>query len=254
MPQTPGVGQPRTFDLLPAIDLRSGRVVRLREGDFDRETAYTDDPVERARRFLTAGASWIHVVDLDGARGERRQTDLVKAVVDAAAPARCQVAGGLRDRAAVAAILAAGAARVVVGTAALADPRFAGDLVGIHGAERIVGALDVRDGLAVGEGWREGAPAKPLLDALSILGDAGVTRFAVTAIDRDGLLAGPDLGLLEQAVGAGRGAIIASGGISSLDDLRTVRDLGCSGAIVGRALYEGRLDLGAAVAAFAVDS
>ncbi|TMD30351.1 MAG: hypothetical protein E6I94_04900 [Chloroflexi bacterium] len=142
-------------------------------------------------------------------------------------------------------------ARLRGGTAALKDPGFADTLISRFGSEQIAAALDVRDGLAVGEGWRVGAPGRPVMEALDRLADAGVARFAVTAIARDGLLGGPDLALLERLVRAGRGAIVASGGIASIDDLRAVRDLGCAGAIVGSALYEGRIDLAEAVAALA---
>ena len=231
------------FEVLPAIDVRGGNVVRLREGDFAREMVYGDDPVATARAFAAAGAGWLHVVDLDGARGEWRQEPVIRAIVAAVGNVRCQVAGGLRSREAVAGMLSAGAERVVVGTAALADPGFASRAVIDHGASRIVGALDVRDGQAVGEGWREGAAGRPALETLQVLADAGIERFAVTAIARDGQMAGPDLRMLGTMVDAGRGAILASGGIASLADLRAVRDIGCAGAIIGRAVYEGGIDL-----------
>lgn len=242
----------RPFVLLPALDLRGGQVVRLREGDFGRETIYGTDPVAVALRFADAGAAWLHVVDLDGARtGSPVQASTVARIVDAVGDRMsCQVAGGLRDNDAVDAALGAGATRVVIGTAALLDPTFAAGLVARHGPERIVVALDVRDGLALGDAWRPGTAGIALDEALSRLAGCGVTLFAATAIDRDGLLTGPDLGLLERLVSAGRGGIIASGGVSTLGDLRAVRDLGCAGAIVGRAIYEGRLDLTAALRAF----
>ena len=237
------------FEILPAIDLRGGRVVRLRQGDFDRETIYGDDPVSLARKFAAAGATWIHVVDLDGAReGERAQRDTVRRLAAAVGDrVSCQLAGGLRTAEAAADALRDGAARVVIGTAALRDPALAGRLAADHGPERIVVALDVRDNLAVGEGWRDGAGGLEPTDALRRLADLGVEIFAVTAIDRDGLLDGPDLALLSTLVSLGRGRVIASGGISSMDDVRAVRALGCSGAIIGRALYEGRLDLAEAI-------
>ncbi len=238
-----------SFELLPAIDLRGGRVVRLVHGDFARETVYASDPVEVATGFVADGARWLHVVDLDGARDpEKRQVATVGTVVTAVGDrARTEVAGGLRDAAGIAAVLEAGAARAIVGTAALADAAWVGRLVARHGAGRIAVALDVRDGLAVGHGWRPGSPGVPVEAALIRLADVGVTTFEVTAIDRDGTLAGPDLGLLQQLVALGRGAIIASAGISTLDDLRAVRALGCAGAILGRALYEGGIDLPAAL-------
>jgi phosphoribosylformimino-5-aminoimidazole carboxamide ribotide isomerase len=242
--------QERRFQLLPAIDLRGGRVVRLSQGDFDRETVYSNDPAAVAAAFVAAGARWVHVVDLDGARdGERRQMEAVMRIVAAAGTsAACEVAGGLRDEAAVEAVLAAGAARAVIGTAALTQPGFVARLVALFGTDRIVVALDVRDGMAVGQGWVPRATATAAAETLAGLADRGARRFEVTAIDRDGLLAGPDLQLLSSMVALDRGEIIASGGISSLADIAAVREIGCGGAIVGRAIYEGHLDLPGAVA------
>lgn len=237
------------LELLPAIDLRGGRVVRLRRGDFDQETAYGSDPAAVARGFVAAGARWIHLVDLDGARSGRPvQAGAVRAVIAAAGErARVEVAGGLRTIEAATSVLDSGAARVVLGTVALADPGLVGTLVSTHGPDRIAVAIDVRDGLAVGHGWTSGAAGTPAPEAIGALADVGVTTFEVTAIDRDGLLGGPDLGLYERLVADGRGDIVASGGITTLDDLRALRTAGCAGAILGRALYEGRLDLEAAL-------
>jgi phosphoribosylformimino-5-aminoimidazole carboxamide ribotide isomerase len=239
------------FDILPAIDLRGGRVVRLQQGDFERETSFSDDPVAVARGFVDAGARWLHVVDLDGARtGQPAHTRVIGELVEAIGDRRSiEVAGGLRTPEAVATALGAGAARVVVGTAALRDPGFAGRLVTTHGSARIAVALDVRDGLALGEGWQAGAAGVRAEDALVALADQGVTTFEATAIDRDGLLGGPDLDLLGRLIRLDRGAVVASGGIASLDDIRAVRALGCAGAIVGRALYDGRFDVASAIRA-----
>lgn len=238
------------FDLLPAIDLIDGRVVRLRQGDFSQATAYGDDPVGVARAFAEAGATWLHVVDLDGARaGEPCQLGLVADIVAAVGGrTRVEVGGGLRTPEAVAAALATGAERSVVGTAALRDPEFARAIVARHGAERIVASIDVRDGLALGHGWRQGAPGVPAADAVALLAAAGVATFEVTAIERDGLLTGPDLDLLQSLVALDRGRIIASGGIASAEDVMAARTAGCGGAIIGRALYEGRVELEALVA------
>ena len=237
------------FDILPAIDLRGGRVVRLQQGDFERETAFSDDPVAVARAFADAGARWLHVVDLDGARtGEPAHGRVIRDVVGAVGDrVAVEVAGGLRTEASVAAVLAAGAARAVVGTAALREPAFAGRLVATHGPGSIAVALDVRDGLALGEGWSVGTRGIDAAVALTALADQGVTTFEATAIERDGLLVGPDLVLLARLVGLVRGDIIASGGIATVDDIRAVRRLGCKGAILGRALYEGRIDLASAI-------
>jgi phosphoribosylformimino-5-aminoimidazole carboxamide ribotide isomerase len=240
-----------SFEILPAIDLREGRVVRLRQGDFARETAYDTDPIAVARSFADAGATWLHIVDLDAARtGVSGEGSTVEGIVATVGErVAVEVAGGLRTERAVAAALRGGAARTVVGTAALDNPGFASRLVDRHGPDRIAVALDVRHGMAVGHGWSDDAPSERVEDSLARLADAGIEIFEVTSIPRDGLLGGPDLELLSRVIGRGRGAIIASGGISSIEDLLAVRDLGCSGAIVGRALYEGRIDLGDAIAA-----
>lgn len=239
-----------SFEMLPAVDLRAGRVVRLRQGDFARETVYNDDPVALAIRFADAGARWLHVVDLDGARAGNPVNGVVIQGIVGAVGERVQVevAGGLRTRDAVAAVLGDGAARAVIGTAALRDPGFAAGLVGGYGANRVAVALDVRDGLALGEGWRQGGPGVPVADAMAGLADVGVTTFEVTSIAKDGGLDGPDVALYQDLVAIDRGDIIASGGIATLDHLLAVRDLGCTGAIVGRALLDGSLDLVDAIA------
>jgi phosphoribosylformimino-5-aminoimidazole carboxamide ribotide isomerase len=243
-----------TFDLLPAIDLRGGRVVRLEQGAFDRERTYGDDPVAVARRFAADGARWIHLVDLDGARtGARTDDRLLEAIVHAAGKAgqgtRIEAAGGIRDEAAVERILAAGATRVVLGTSALRDPDLVATLIERHGPATIAVALDVRDGHALGDGWVDDADGPRVDDAIERLAEAGVGTFVVTAIARDGLLGGPDLDLLGRVLASTRAAVIASGGIATIADLVAVRDLGCAGAIVGRALYEGRFTLPEALAA-----
>lgn len=239
----------RPFEILPAIDLRGGRVVRLRQGDFERETVYGDDPAEVVRGFAAAGARWIHLVDLDGARsGRPMQGEQIRTVLEAVGTEiRVEVAGGLRTVDAVAEVLAAGASRAIVGTAALDDPSLVGGLVAAHGADRIAVAIDVRDGRALGHGWTATAAGPEAAQAIATLADVGVATFEVTAIERDGLLEGPDLALYDRLVRLGRGAIIASGGITTLADLRELRARGCAGAILGRALYEGRLDLAAAI-------
>lgn len=239
------------FDVLPAIDLRGGRVVRLKQGDFDRETAYSDDPVEVATRFAEAGARWLHVVDLDGARtGTPAHGKVIRAIVSAVGVyTSVEVAGGLRDENSVASVLESGAARAIVGTAALRDPAFAGRLVASHGPDRIAAAIDVRDGRAVGQGWSRDDIGTGAIEVIEHLADVGVTTFEVTAIDRDGLLEGPDQPLYKRLVALDRGAIIASGGIANLADLAVVHALGCVGAIVGRAIYEGHLDISATIAA-----
>jgi phosphoribosylformimino-5-aminoimidazole carboxamide ribotide isomerase len=239
-----------TFELMAAIDLRAGRVVRLQQGDFARETVFGHDPVATARAFAHAGAPWLHVVDLDGARaGEPSQLDVVARIVSAAGDAtRIEAAGGIRSADAISAALATGARRIVLGTAALRDPALVRDAVAAHGSDAIAIALDVRGGKAVGDAWQEAGDGQSPERLIESLAEVGATTFEVTAIDRDGLLGGPDLDLLRGLARFGNGRVIASGGIRNVDDVLTVRDLGCAGAIVGRALYDGTFDLEAALA------
>ena len=239
------------FELLPAIDLIAGRVVRLEQGDFDRETSFSTDPLAVAAKFASGGATWLHIVDLDGARtGRPSHSEAVRTIVAAVGPiVRIDLAGGLRTPEAIDEALAMGASRAVIGTAALQDPRIPAAAVAGHGTDRIAVALDVREGVAVGEAWRSGAPGVPPADAIRRLADVGVATFEVTSIARDGLLGGPDLAMLGDLVAIGRGRIIASGGLARLEDIEAVRRLGCAGAIVGRALYDGSLDLSDALVA-----
>lgn len=244
------------FTILPAIDLRGGHVVRLERGDFAKERVFSDDPARVAAAFAEQGARWIHVVDLDGARdGGQRQRSAIQAIVASLATTiqpefvRVQVAGGLRDEDAIADALETGAARVVLGTAAISRPEVVAGAIGRHGPDQIAVALDVRGDQAVGEGWVAGAVGRPLDELLARLADAGVGTLVVTAIARDGLLRGPDLELLGRVLDRTGAATIASGGIRSIDDLEAVRRIGCRGAIVGRALYDGGLDLSSALEA-----
>jgi phosphoribosylformimino-5-aminoimidazole carboxamide ribotide isomerase len=239
------------FEILAAIDLRGGRVVRLREGDFDQETRYSDDPVATAREMVGQGTRWFHVVDLDGARdGRPVQAELVKSIIDGVGDtARVEVGGGIRELTTAAHYLEAGAARIVLGTAALRG-ELAGQLIEAFGADRVVVALDVRGAQAVGGAWQVGGEATDVAVAIARLIGQGVGTLEVTAIDRDGTLLGPDLALLERVIAtAPNTRVIASAGIRSINDLIAVRDLGSVGAIVGRAVYEGDLDLETAIAA-----
>ncbi len=242
-----------TFDVIPAIDLIGGRVVRLVGGDFARETTYSGDPVAVAGELVVAGARWLHVVDLDGARaGATMQMAVVRRMVAAVGDeVTVELAGGLRTEAMVDEAVRAGAGRVVLGTVALADPDLVARVVARHGQERVAVALDVRAGRAIGGAWLAAAPGLALGEAVDALKGAGVGTFEVTAIARDGTLEGPDLELLGEVVGRRPGQVIASGGISSVADLLATRDAGCSGAIVGRAIYEGKLDLRSAIEALA---
>jgi phosphoribosylformimino-5-aminoimidazole carboxamide ribotide isomerase len=242
---------PGAFEVIPAIDLRAGRVVRLVEGDFGRERVFADDPAGVADAFATAGARRVHVVDLDGARaGSPDQATAIAAVADTLrGRARLQVAGGLRTLADAEAALAV-ADRIVLGTSLITGPSIARALVDRHGPARIAAALDVRDGRALGGAWRAHAPGLDLDVAVGRLVEAGIGIAIVTAIERDGRLEGPDLELLARVAANGSLAVVASGGIRDIADLDAVRSAGAAGAIVGRAIYEGRLDLRAALDAF----
>jgi len=240
------------MQLIPAIDLLGGRVVRLSKGAYDAVTEYSDDPVEIARRWAEQGAERIHIVDLDAAReGRAMQADVIARIV-AAVDAPCQVAGGIRDADAVATGLRAGADRVVLGSALISSPLLARTLVERHGPDRIVAALDVRDGQALGDGWVADARGAEVIGLAQTLAAAGLRWFAVTAIARDGQMSGPDLDLLEAVRAAVPGAaIVASGGVSSLTDIRELAARRFDAAITGRALYEGAFTLPEALAAAA---
>ena len=236
------------MELIPAIDLLGGRVVRLSKGAYDAVTEYGDDPVAVARGFQADGAERIHIVDLDAAReGRAIQADVIAAIVGAV-DVPCQVAGGIRDADAVAGALAVGASRVVLGSALISSPLLARILVERHGPDRIVAALDVRDGQALGDGWVADARGAEVIGLAQRLAAAGVRWFAVTAIARDGQLSGPDYDLLEsvRTVVPG-GAIIASGGVSSIADIRELAARRFEAAITGKALYEGAFTLREAI-------
>lgn len=234
------------FELYPAIDVRDGRCVRLYQGDYDRETVYGDDPVAQARAFAAGGAPWIHVVDLDAARtGDPRNRSVVGAVA-AAVGVPVQAGGGVRDDAAADALLTGGVRRVVVGTAALDDPGWVRRLAARYPGRVAVG-LDARGRDVAVRGWVEGS-GHDLVEVARRFDDAGVAALVVTEIGRDGTLAGPALDQLADVLAATRLDVVASGGVGTLDDLRALAGLDVggrrlSGAIVGRALYEGAFAL-----------
>ena len=240
------------MDLYPAIDLRGGQCVRLYQGDFAKETVYGDDPVAQARLFADAGAPWIHVVDLDAARtGEPVNRPVIAAIADAVA-VPIQTGGGVRDDAAATALLDAGVSRVVVGTAALDDPDWARSLAGRY-PDRVALGLDVRGREVAVRGWVEGS-GRQLDEVAATFDDAGFAAVIVTQINVDGAGTGPDVDLYAELVGAIETPVIASGGVGSADDLRTLaafEDDGVplAGAIVGRALYDGALTIDDALAA-----
>lgn len=236
--------QPAPFLVLPALDVLDGRCVRLAEGDPRRVIVEGGDPVQAAARFAAEGAPFLHLVDLNGAFSGRPTPGLVEQVVRAAGGTPVQVGGGYRTLEAVARALEAGACRVVVGTAAL-SPWFLAEAVARFG-DRLVAAVDARHGQVALSGWRETADV-PAADLARACAEAGVRRLLVTSTVRDGSLAGPDLALLESVIAASRLPVIAAGGVADLDDLRRLRDLGCEGAVLGTALWNGRLPLGEAL-------
>jgi phosphoribosylformimino-5-aminoimidazole carboxamide ribotide isomerase len=227
--------------LLPAVDIREGRAVRLRQGDFDDETVYADDPLEAARSFVEAGARFLHVVDLDGAReGEPVNLEHVERIT-AELDVPVELGGGLRSIASIRRALAAGAARVVLGTAAFTDPDLLEEALRAFTSRILVG-VDVRGGMVSVAGWTR-ETQMPGEDAIRRLQRQGATRFVYTNVDRDGMLEGPDLDEVRRVSETVRGRFLYSGGISSLDDLRalaSLRLLNLAGVISGKALYEGR--------------
>lgn len=236
------------FTLYPAIDLLDGRCVRLYQGDYARETVYGDDPVAQARSFVEAGAQWLHVVDLDAARtGERRNREVVAAIA-AGVDVPVQSSGGVRSREAAEDLFAAGVSRVVLGTAALEDPDLVRNVAARHS---VAVGLDARSGEVAVRGWQEGS-GRSVRDVAASFEDAGVEAFVVTDIGRDGTLEGPDTSGLAELLGAVETDVIASGGVGSLADLKALAALEVdgrrlSGAIVGRALYEGAFGIAEAL-------
>ena len=225
--------------VIPAIDLRGGRAVRLVRGNPSEETAYADDPVGVAERFQEEGARRLHVVDLDAALDEGSNTDAVKAICHAVA-IPVQVGGGLRSLEAIASMLETGAARAILGTAAAADPAFVTRAVEEF-AEHVVVGVDVRAGRLMVRGWTEEGPL--LEEALTALDEAGAPRYLVTSIARDGTLEGPDVALYGRVLKLTDRPVIASGGVRDADDVWALRDLGCEAAVTGKALYERTLKL-----------
>lgn len=229
--------------VIPAIDLRGGRCVRLVQGDYDRETVFDEDPVAVAQRWQAAGAEWLHVVDLDGAReGVPRQRDTIGAIVQAL-DIPVQVGGGIRSRSHAEDLFAAGVRRIVLGTAAVRDPRMVLQLIEEHGADRIIVGVDARSGQVATQGWLETSSVRAH-ELVASMRDGGVERIVYTDIERDGTLTSPNFEAVADVATLGV-AVIASGGVARNDDLvRLARIPGVEAAIVGRALYTGDVVLG----------
>ncbi len=234
---------PHHFQVIPAVDLLGDEAVRLEQGDYERVMLRESDPAALVARFAAAGARLVHVVDLDGARSGKLRPELIARLAEAARPAAVQASGGIRSVEDARALLAAGAGRVIVGTAAFAEDdalaRFAGEF-----GDALVVAIDCRDGRIAVRGWGESA-GLGVDEAVDRCAAAGVARLHCTAIDRDGTLAGPDLALLRRVVERSSLRVVAAGGVSSESDLDAIAATGCEGAVVGRALLEGRIPLSA---------
>ena len=231
--------------IFPAIDLKDGRAVRLRRGDFSTVHQVADDPLETARTFYAAGARYLHMVDLDGAReGVRKNSAIVKAA--ASAGLRIELGGGIRSAADLEAVFALGVWRAVIGSAAVSRPDFVREALAAWGPERIAVGVDAKDGLVRTAGWEENAGVDYLAFARQ-MEDLGVRHIIFTDIDTDGVLAGPAFDRLEALQKTVSCAITASGGVSSNADLRALRDQGLYAAIVGKAWYAGAVDLAQAV-------
>ena len=225
------------FTVYPALDVLEGRVVRLSEGRREQVTVEGGDPVAAAERFVAEGATWLHLVDLDGAFSGEPDLGLVERIAAAGVPV--QVGGGYRSLDLIAAALAAGAARVLVGTAALDDTFLETAVERFGGA--VVVAVDIRDGLVTVNGWTRDSGLRATEFAQRCAA-AGIERLLVTSTSRDGTLSGPDVELLEEVLAVGL-PVVAAGGIATLEDLRALRRLGCEGAVTGSALWLGRFSL-----------
>ncbi len=241
------------MDIIPAIDIRGGMCVRLDQGDYARETVFADDPVAVAKRWQDTGAGRLHVVDLDGARDGAPRNDAVIRRVLGAVSVRVQVGGGIRDIRAMQTYFEAGADRVALGTAAVKDQMTLVNAVSLF-RERILVGVDARDGMVATEGWLETSEMRAL-DLIQQLSEFGVQRIFYTDISRDGMQSGPNFPAINEVVEHAGGlpspmAVIASGGVSSIEHLRRLKAIGVEGAIIGKALYTGGLDLREALAEF----
>ena len=235
------------LELLPAVDVAGGKAVRLTQGAAGTETDY-GHPLKAAEEWINAGAEWIHLVDLDAAFGRGENQAVISEVIAAAGDCKVELSGGIRDSASLGRALDMGATRVNLGTAALEDPDWTADVIARHGDQIAVG-LDVRGTRLAARGWTE--EGGELLEVLERLEQAGCARYVVTDVTKDGTLRGPNLELLKLVMQHTQKPVVASGGISTLEDienLRNLTDLGLEGAILGKALYAGRFTLQEALA------
>jgi phosphoribosylformimino-5-aminoimidazole carboxamide ribotide isomerase len=237
--------------ILPAIDVRGGQCVRLVQGDYAQETVFGDDPAAMAKRWVSQGARYLHIVDLDGAReGRPVSGDSVRRIVEAAG-VPCELGGGLRSEADIELALSWGVERVILGTRALQEPAWF-EKVCRRFAGKIVAGIDAKQGKVATHGWLEVSESSAL-ELARRFADWPLAAIVYTDISRDGMLAGPNIDALAELAQAVRLPVIASGGVTTIEDVRRLATLNLAGCIVGRALYEGRLDLSAAIAAAATN-
>lgn len=231
--------------IYPAIDLRGGQCVRLLQGDFNQTTVYSDNPLQTAIKWADCGASWLHLVDLDGARQEKSDNRAVICDIASRLSVPVQTGGGIRTMADIEELLGHGVARVILGTAAVQDPDFAARAVAQFG-ERIAVGIDAKDGYAAVSGW-ESISSWRAVDLALTMKEAGVEHIIYTDIATDGMLGGPNLAAMTEMASAFGSGVIASGGVCSLADLKALIKTGVCGAIVGKALYTGSVDLQSAI-------
>ena len=236
------------LEIVPSVDLRSGRVVRLKQGDYGRQINYDVDPIEIAKTYQETGANWFHIVDLDGAKeGRPMQTDLISKMI-AATGLHVQVGGGIRSTEDIRRLLDAGASRVVVGTKAMEDWKWFEALAGTEAyRDKLVLALDAKNGVVATRGWTADS-GKLATDVAREVTDWPLAAILYTDVAKDGMMTGPNFDATEQLAQAGKVPVIASGGVGSIEHIRTLTELRVWGVIVGRSLYEGALDLRQAIA------
>ena len=234
------------FTIYPAIDLRGGKVVRLKEGDPARMTSYSDDPAEMAKRWIDAGSTWLHVVNLDGAFGESDNANRVALEAILKLGARVQFGGGMRSLDSIGAALSLGVSRVILGTIAIEQPEIVRDALTRFGTERIVVGIDARDGLVRTRGWKDNSGV-PALDLALQMRTFGLGTVIFTDVSRDGLGSGLNIPATRELSEKSGLDVIASGGVHTIDDVLAAKDAGLAGVIIGRALYDGTVDLGKAL-------
>ncbi|MBK9601713.1 MAG: 1-(5-phosphoribosyl)-5-[(5-phosphoribosylamino)methylideneamino]imidazole-4-carboxamide isomerase [Anaerolineales bacterium] len=235
-----------SFTIYPAIDLRGGKVVRLKEGDPARMTSYSDDPAETARKWLGMGAQWLHVVNLDGAFGEGDNANRAALESILKLGARVQFGGGIRSMDAIADVLKLGVSRAILGTIAIEQPAIVADALTRFGAEQIAVGIDARDGLVRTRGWKDNSGVSAIDLALQMR-TVGLGTVIFTDVSRDGLGSGLNIPSTRELAERSGLDVIASGGVHTIEDVIAAKDAGLAGCIIGRALYDGTVDLGKAL-------